>query len=77
MRVVFIAMRPGAKIAEHHAEETASIHALAGHIRLRLPQRIVDLTAGQMLVIPPRLSHDVEAVDDAAFLLTLARGEIR
>jgi quercetin dioxygenase-like cupin family protein len=75
MRVVLIVMRAGAKIAEHHAQETASIHALSGHIRLRLLQRTVELSAGYVLVIPPELAHDVEAVDDAAFLLTLARGE--
>ena len=75
MRIVLIAMRAGAKIAEHHAQDTASIHALTGHIRLRLPQRAVDLPAGHVLVIAPNLSHDVEAVDDAAFLITLARGE--
>lgn len=75
MRVVLIVMTAGAKIAEHHAQETASIHSLSGHIRLRLPQRAVDLPAGHLLVIPAQLPHDVEAVDDAAFLITLARGE--
>ena len=75
MRVVLIAMRAGAKIAEHHAQETASIHALTGHIRLRLPQRTVDLPAGHVLVLPPQLPHDVEAVDDATFLITLAHRE--
>jgi len=75
MRIVLIVMRAGAKIAEHHAQETASIHALAGHIRLQLPQRAVDLQAGHVLVIPPQLRHDVEALDDAAFLITLARGD--
>ena len=75
MRIVLVVMRSGAKIAEHHAQDTASIHALAGHIHIRLPQRAVDLPAGHVLVIPPQLPHDVEAVDDAAFLITLARGE--
>jgi len=32
MRIVLIVMRAGAKIAEHHAHETASIHSLAGHM---------------------------------------------
>ena len=75
MRIVLIVMRAGAKIAQHHAQDAASIHSLTGHIRLRLPQRAVDLPAGHMLVIPPQLPHDVEAVDDAAFLITLARGD--
>ena len=74
MRVVLIVMKAGAKIAEHHAEETASIHALTGHLRLQLPRRTVDLAPGHVLVLSPQLAHDVEAINDAAFLLTLARG---
>jgi quercetin dioxygenase-like cupin family protein len=73
MSVVLIVMRAGAKIAEHQAQDTSSIHSLAGHIRLRLPDRAIDLPAGHLLVLPPQLTHDVEAVNDAAFLITLAR----
>ena len=75
IRVVLVAIRAGAKIAEHRTGDTASIHALTGHIRLRLPDHAVDLPAGQLLVIAPRVTHDVEAVSDSAFLITLARGE--
>ncbi len=75
MRIVLVVIRAGAKIAEHHSQDTASIHALAGHVRLTLPDRTVDLPAGKILVIAPGLAHNVEAVADSAFLLTLARGE--
>lgn len=74
MRVVLVVMRAGAKIAEHRSQDPASIHALAGHVRLALPDRTVDLPAGKLLVIAPGLAHDVEAVADSAFLLTLAQG---
>lgn len=39
LRVVLVVMKAGARIAEHHADETASVHALSGHIRLRLPDK--------------------------------------
>ena len=74
MRVVFVVIRAGAKIAQHHSENTASIHVLTGHIRLQLPDHAVDLPAGRLLVIPPKLAHDVEAVSDSAFVITLANG---
>ena len=75
VRIVLVVMRAAAKIAEHHSQNIASIQSIAGHVRLALPDRTVDLPAGKLLVIAPGLAHDVEAVADSAFLLTLAPGE--
>jgi quercetin dioxygenase-like cupin family protein len=77
MRIVLIVIRAGATIVQHRAEDTASIHAITGHVRLSLATRTVDLPAGRVLVIAPGLAHDVEAVADSAFLLTLARSAPR
>ena len=71
MRIVLIVMRAGARIAEHGANDTASIHAISGHVRVRLPNNAVDLPAGRLLVLERGLRHDVEAVAESAFLLTL------
>jgi hypothetical protein len=40
-------------------------------VRLRLPERIDDLPAGRLLILERELLHDVEAVAESAFLLTL------
>jgi quercetin dioxygenase-like cupin family protein len=71
LRIVLVAMQAGARMAEHRADETASVHALSGHVRLRLPEKVVELAAGRLLVIERGLKHDVEAVIESAFLLTL------
>jgi quercetin dioxygenase-like cupin family protein len=71
LRVVLVVMRAGARIAEHRVNDTASIHALSGNIRLRLPDTTADLTAGALLVLERGVKHDVEAVADSTFLLTL------
>ena len=71
LRVVLVVMQAGARMAEHRADETASVHALSGHVRLRLSEKVVELAAGQLLVIERGLRHDVEAVAESAFLLTL------
>jgi len=71
LRIVLVVMKAGARIAEHRADETASIHALSGHVRLRLPDKTADLAGGRLLVLERGLKHDVEAVADSAFLLTL------
>lgn len=71
IRIVLIVMRAGARIAEHRANETASIHALSGRVRLRLSDRDAELFAGSLLVLERDLRHDVEALAESAFLLTL------
>lgn len=71
LRIVVIALKAGKTISEHHANVTASVHTLSGHIRLQLPDRGVDVSAGQLLVMGAGLSHDVHAVADSLFLLTL------
>ena len=69
LRVVLVVMRAGARIAEHRVNDTASIHALSGHVRLRLPENTAELPAGRLL--ERGLRHDVEAVAESAFLLTI------
>ena len=64
-------MKAGARLAEHRAKDTASIHTLSGHVRLRLLKKVADLPAGQLLVLERGILHDVEAVVESAFLLTL------
>jgi quercetin dioxygenase-like cupin family protein len=71
LRVVLVVMRANARMAEHKANETVSIHVLSGQLRLSLPSRVEDLQSGQLLVLEAGLRHDVEAARDSAFLLTL------
>lgn len=72
-RVVLTALKAGTHVREHRAPGWASIHAIAGHLRLRLgDEEGIDLAAGSLLVLEPRLAHDVEALEESAFLLTLA-----
>jgi len=70
-RVVLIVLDAGHTIREHRARTTASIQTLTGHIRLKLPDRSVDVRAGQLLVLRPDLPHDVHANEPSTFLLTL------
>lgn len=71
LRVVVVAVKAGKTISEHHANVTAAVQTLSGHIRLQLPDRSVDVTEGQLLVLGAGLSHDVYAEIDSTFLLTL------
>ena len=72
LRIVLLAMRKKMCMHEHRTAARISMQTLAGHIRLRLPDRMVELPTGQMLVLDQCVPHDVEAEEDSAFLLTLS-----
>ncbi len=72
LRIVLISMKAGARMHEHKASARISIQTIAGHVQLHLREQTVDLPAGQLLVLDQCLPHDVEALEDSAFLLTLS-----
>ena len=72
LRVVMIAMEPEAKLEEHHAEGSITVHVLCGSIRMHVQGNWLTLEAGQLLSVQPRIPHDVEALEESVFLLTMA-----
>lgn len=72
MRVVLIALRPGARLEEHHAPGRITIHTLAGRLTVRAAGQTVDLPSGHVLTLGRAVLHDVEAREESAFLLTIA-----
>ncbi|MGH9505723.1 MAG: cupin domain-containing protein [Terriglobales bacterium] len=71
-RIVLIVMHRESRLPGHHADGRVSVHALSGHIRLQVSGETFDLKAGQILVLDRGVRHDVEALEDSAFLLTSA-----
>jgi quercetin dioxygenase-like cupin family protein len=72
LRIVLLAMKKNMNMREHKTSARISIQTLAGHIHIKLPDRMVDLPAGRLLALDPCVPHDVEAQEDSAFLLTLS-----
>jgi quercetin dioxygenase-like cupin family protein len=72
LRIVLIAMKANSRMHEHTATARISVQSLGGHLRLHLPERVVDLPAGHLLVLDQCVPHDVEATEDSAFLLTVS-----
>ena len=72
-RIILVRMKPGSYMSHHRAEGPISIHALQGKIRVHLPDdRMEDLKQGDLLTLDRGLEHDVEALEESAFLLTIA-----
>lgn len=76
-RIVLVRMKMGSYMSNHRAEGPISIHALQGKIRVHLPEdRMEELKPGDLLTLERCLEHDVEALEESAFLLTIAWPEV-
>jgi quercetin dioxygenase-like cupin family protein len=71
-RVVLISMESGAHMKEHHADGTISVQVLKGNIRKNVGGKPHDLAAGNLFTLGASIRHDIEALDDAAFLLSIS-----
>lgn len=71
--VVLIAMTDGARLPTHHARASVTIQTLSGRVVLHADGDEIELPAGALIVLEPGLRHALEATEDAAVLLTLAR----
>ncbi len=72
LRIVLVSMAAKAKMQEHKAAGRVSIHTLSGCIRLRLLDQTVDVPAGHLLTLDCCVPHDVEALKQSTFLVTIA-----
>lgn len=72
LRVVLTVLKAGARIPGHQTAGRISIQGLRGRIRLHAEGRTFDVLSGVLLALDRAVPHDLEAVDDSAFLLTIA-----
>ena len=72
LRVVLVAMKANTRMKEHQTDARIAILTVAGHIRLHLPDATVELPAGHLLALDGAVAHDVEALKQSVFLLTIA-----
>jgi len=71
-RVTLILMKANTRMAEHKSDGRISIHTLQGQICVHLRDQKIELSAGRLLALDCGLHHDVEALQESAFLLTIA-----
>ena len=72
LRIVLMALRARARVPGHQTKGRISIQTVVGHILVRADGRTFDLPGGALLALDRSVPHEVEAVEDSAFLLTIA-----
>ena len=71
LRVTLTALRAGARMDPHRTDGYTSVQVMAGRLRV-VSTDTHDLASGELVVIGKGVVHEVLALEDAAFLLTIA-----
>ncbi|MHB1212327.1 MAG: cupin domain-containing protein [Candidatus Nanopelagicales bacterium] len=72
LRQTLIALAEGQELAEHESPGEATLHVLAGVVRLTTETDSGQLSAGDLTEIPDE-RHGLHALEDCAVLLTVAQ----
>jgi len=73
LRVVLMLLGKGTTISEHQAAGPLIFHVLSGSVAFRAGARVERLGSGELIVLESAVAHEVEALEESACLLTLAR----
>ncbi len=71
-RIVLITLQANARVPEHKTEGRISVQVLSGHIQLKAAGRTFNLRPAGLLVLDHGVPHAIEALEESAFLLTIA-----
>lgn len=72
LRVVLMALKAGARLHEHHADGRLVLQVLEGEIEFKAENAQHRLRAGMLASVEAMVPHAVDAISDAALLLTVA-----
>lgn len=72
LRQTVVALLAGQRLAEHANPGEATLLVLTGRVRLVAPDASCEAGAGDLIAVP-QARHSLEALSDAAVLLTVAK----
>jgi quercetin dioxygenase-like cupin family protein len=73
LRVLLVALDAGGLLEEHAVDGPFSIQCLMGRVVCKVAGATKELRTGDLLVVDAGVTHDVEATQAAALLITIAK----
>ena len=72
MSLVLFHFEEGGHMPDHQVDGAVTIHVLEGDLEISTADNDHRVTSGQMLILQPGVTHDVEAKAESRMLLTIA-----
>ncbi len=72
LKVILIRLTKGEVMPEHAAPGSITVHCLMGRIDFHAGSELISLDRGAIVCLEERTPHRLEALEDSAFLLTIA-----
>jgi len=71
LRVVLISLRKNTTLKEHKVEGPITLYMISGKISFIADDEKINAGANELIVLEKAIPHDVEALEDAVFILTI------
>lgn len=75
LQITLRCMKANTRIPEHHNPGRICVQTFLGHIRMHADGKVFDLPQGKIVALDHAVTHDVEALEESAFLLIVAYPE--
>ena len=75
LRVVLISLRKGATLHEHKVEGPITLFVLSGKMNFITGEEKVIVGGNEFIVLEKATPHDVEALEDTTFILTIIQNK--
>ena len=73
IRVVLISLHKGTTLNEHKVEGPITLFVVSGKINFIAGEESVNVTTNGLVVLEKTVPHDVQALEDSTFILTIIR----
>lgn len=73
LRIVLVALSAGMTIHEHHVEGAISVSVVQGALRFTAKGKEQVLRNSDLLTLAAEVPHQVDAIEDCAFVLTVVQ----